>query len=121
MTCDNMGPMQRLWLCAGCGYLIDETLGAEHGPYLLTPDDERPVLCVPPGRSAGEYELAFGWAMSEVKIQHLGWLETYRRLCRLLDAVAAATVTLLLVLDATGNGLPDLVELAAHLVRLATG
>lgn len=86
MTCDLMGSMQRAWLCAGNGYLIDDTLDGEDDPYLLVPEDERPILALPPGRSGREYEIMFGWAMIELVRLRLGWLAVLRHVMRLGDA-----------------------------------
>lgn len=78
MNGDLMGAMARAWLCAGCGAMIDETLGGQDGPYVLLPEDERPVLCLPPGRRAAEYEVMFGWAIAETRHQRDGWLALLR-------------------------------------------
>lgn len=90
MNGDLMGGMARAWLVAGCGAMIDETLGGEDGPYLLLPEDQRPVLCLPPGRGAAEYEVMFGWAMAEMRQQRDGWLALLRGLIALIAIPGAA-------------------------------
>lgn len=89
MIGDQMGEMRRAWLCCGLGCMVDPTLKRHDLPYLLAPEDERPVLCLPPGRNTAEYELMFGWGMAQLLRERHGWLEVVRRVARLAATIAA--------------------------------
>lgn len=104
-----MGAMRRAWICAGCGYMIDATLNKDDAAYLLAPEDDRPVLCLPPGRSEADYETMFGWAISELEHQQCGWLGLLRGVIALLGEPGRAAVVagLILLMDANHDGLID--------------
>lgn len=82
MSCDLMGSKQRAWLCAGNGSIFDPVA---RKPSLLCAIGERPILVIPDTYGPAEIELAFGWAMADLREQSQGWLGLLRGLLRLLQ------------------------------------
>jgi len=80
-----MGGKHRAWACAGYGWFVDEGAGE---PEVLAVAGERPVLCLPPGLTDAESDVAFGWAMSDLLEQQGGWLALVRHTARLMDLAA---------------------------------
>lgn len=73
-----MGSKHRLWACLGYGWIIDDDARGVGAVELLLAEGERPVLVLPPGLSATESDLVFGWALVEAHERSHGWLATLR-------------------------------------------
>jgi hypothetical protein len=80
-----MGGKQRVWACAGYGWLVDYTI--DHA-FVLLAEGERPVLCLPPGLTFAESEREFGWAMADLYEQRYGWLALLRLTVQLAETAA---------------------------------
>lgn len=82
-----MGGKFRAWACAGFGWVIDDEAAGIAAVEVLFADGERPVLVLPPGLTHDESEVVFGWALTEVYEQQLGWLTMLRAVLRFSSQV----------------------------------